>query len=61
MESFFHLMKAELIRGRRYSEEPELRYDLVRYINRFYNSKRLHSGINYNSPVEYEEAVKQTV
>jgi len=54
MESFFHLMKAELIRGRRYSEEPELRYDLVRYINKFYNNKRLHSGIDYNSPVEYE-------
>ena len=54
MESFFHSMKAELIRGRRYSIESELRYDLVRYINQFYNNKRLHSGIEYNSPVEYE-------
>lgn len=54
MESFFHSMKAELIRGKDYSKEPELRYDLIRYINQFYNSKRLHSGIDYNSPVEYE-------
>lgn len=54
MESFFHSMKAELIRGRRYLKEAELRYDLVRYINQFYNNKRLHSGIEYNSPVEYE-------
>ena len=54
MESFFHSMKAELIRGRRYLIETELRYDLVRYINQFYNNKRLHSGIEYNSPVEYE-------
>lgn len=54
MESFLHSMKAELIRGRRYLIETELRYDLVRYINQFYNNKRLHSGIEYNSPVEYE-------
>ena len=54
MESFFHSMKAEIIRGNRYSSEAELRYDLVKYINHFYNIKRLHSGIDYNSPVEYE-------
>jgi transposase InsO family protein len=55
MESFFHSMKAELIRGRSYKTEGELRYALVRYINHFYNQKRLHSGIGYHSPVEYEQ------
>ena len=54
MESFFHSMKAELIRGNRYSNEADLRYDLVKYINQFYNKKRLHSGIDYKTPVEYE-------
>ena len=59
MESFFHSMKAELIRGRHYKTEPELRYALQKYINRFYNTKRLHSGIGYNSPIEYEQLTAQ--
>jgi transposase InsO family protein len=54
MESYFHSMKAELIRGRRYETEGELRSDLRHYINHFYNTKRLHSGIGYCSPIEYE-------
>ena len=55
MESFFHSMEAELIRGIRYVSESQLRYDLVKYINQFYNKKRLHSGIEYHSPIEYEQ------
>ena len=55
MESFFHSMKAELIRGIRYVSESQLRYDLAKYINQFYNKKRLHSGIEYHSPIEYEQ------
>ncbi|MEP4546670.1 MAG: IS3 family transposase, partial [Saccharospirillum sp.] len=30
---------------------------LGRYINKFYNAVRLHSGIGYCSPVEYERMV----
>jgi len=55
MESYFHSMKAELIRGIRYVTEGQLRYDLMKYINQFYNKKRLHSGIGYHSPIEYEQ------
>ncbi len=55
MESFFHSMKAELIRGRRYVKDAQLRYDLKKYIQQFYNKKRLHSGIDYHSPIEYEQ------
>jgi transposase InsO family protein len=55
MESFFHSMKGELIRGRHYKSEDNLRYALINYINHFYNQKRLHSGIGYHSPVEYEQ------
>ena len=55
MESFFHSLKGELIRGNRYNTMDELRYDISRYINQFYNAKRLHSGIGYHSPIEYEQ------
>jgi len=54
MESFFHSMKAELIRNTTYHKPEDLKYALARYINDYYNRKRLHSGINYCSPVEYE-------
>jgi len=55
MESFFHSLKCELIRGNRYNTMDELRSELSRYINQFYNTRRLHSGIAYHSPIEYEQ------
>lgn len=54
MESFFHSLKAELIRGNIYNTLGELRAALSAYINKFYNSIRLHSGLDYMSPIEYE-------
>jgi transposase InsO family protein len=57
MESFFHSLKAELIRGRKYKTGNELRASLSSYINHFYNTKRLHSGSGYHSPIEYEKLI----
>ena len=54
MESFYHSLKAELIRGSIFTSAEELRSALGKYIHRFYNSVRLHSGIGYCSPIEYE-------
>lgn len=55
MESFYHSLKGELVRGRTFRNEEALRTALASYINRFYNRERLHSGIGYMSPVEYEK------
>ncbi len=55
MESFFHSLKAELIRGTIYHKAIELRRALSTYINQFYNRVRLHSGLDYESPIEYEQ------
>lgn len=57
MESFFHSLKAELIRGRKYMTRRELRASLNSYINHFYNTKRIHSGIGYHSPIQYEKLI----
>ena len=57
MESFYHSLKTELIRGSKYDSIKELRCALNNYINRFYNHNRMHSGIEYRSPVEYEGCV----
>lgn len=53
MESFFHTMKTEWIRGRTFASVAELEAALTAYI-RFYNHHRLHSGIDYHTPEEYE-------
>ncbi len=57
MESFFHTLKAELIRGTMFENESELRYALNSYINQFYNHKNMHSEIEYMSPSVYEKRV----
>ena len=54
MESFFHSMKAEVIRGNVFKSDAQLRGTLGNYINKYYNATRMHSGINYCSPIEYE-------
>lgn len=54
MESFFHSLKGELIRGTDFKSDASLRAGLANYINGFYNTTRLHSSINYLSPIEYE-------
>ena len=53
MESFHHSLKADLIHGRRFQTVTELRQHLHRYL-RFYNYRRLHSALSYQSPVDYE-------
>ena len=57
MESFFHSMKAEVIRGNVFTSDKELRGTLGSYINKYYNAVRMHSGISYCSPIEYEALV----
>ena len=52
-ESFFHTLKAELTRGVRFLTPHALRTHLQRYI-RYYNTVRLHSSLNYRSPLAFE-------
>ena len=55
MESFYHSLKAELIRGTVFNGVKAMRKALARYINRFYNTARLHSALDYLSPIQYEQ------
>lgn len=59
MGSFYHSLKDELIRGRVFQFMPELRYALNGYINHFYNHKRLHLGVGYQTPVGYEKRMHE--
>lgn len=53
MESFFHTLKGELIRGRNIGTAAELKQLVKGYIIHFYNKRRLHSTLNYCSPPEF--------
>jgi len=54
MESFYHSLKGEMVRGRVFKNTGELRSALSSYIDGFYNRSRLHSGIGYTNPIDYE-------
>lgn len=54
MESFFHTLKVERVHHRVYATRDDARRDLFAYIEGFYNSRRLHSGIGYRSPADME-------
>ena len=55
-ESFFHSLKAELTRGAHFATDHALHAALAPYI-RYYNTVRLHSGLNYQSPLAFEHSV----
>jgi transposase InsO family protein len=61
MESFFGTLKSELIHRRRYRTKAEARNDIFRYLETFYNRRRLHSTLGYLSPDAYEQAYAQQV
>ena len=53
-ESFFGTLKREHANRRRWATCADARRDLIRWIEGWYNQRRLHSTIDYNSPVEFE-------
>lgn len=58
-ESFFGALKNERVSRVSYRTREEARRDIVRYIEFWYNLKRLHSAVGYRSPrevhTEFEE------
>jgi putative transposase len=59
MESFFHTLKTELIYFRKYQSIEEARLDIFSYIYTFYNQKRRHSTLKYQTPNQLESNYKQ--
>ncbi len=55
-ESFMKTLKQEEIHCRRYGTVEELRRNLERFIDQYYNQRRLHSALEYRSPAEFEGA-----
>lgn len=51
-ESFFAALKNERVHRTVYPTRAHARADIARYIEFWYNTKRLHSGLGYKSPQE---------
>jgi transposase InsO family protein len=58
-ESFFASLKLELIDRRSWATRSQVRLAVFDYIERFYNRRRLHSSLDYLTPVEYEAKIHQ--
>jgi transposase InsO family protein len=54
MESFWSTLKTELVHQTHYATREEARQSIFEYIEVFYNRKRLHSSIGYQSPESFE-------
>ena len=51
-ESFFAALKNELVYRTAYPTRAHARADITRYIEFWYNTNRLHSGLQYRTPQE---------
>lgn len=54
VESFFRTLKVELIYGRKFATRAEAASAIFEYIEVWYNRRRLHSSLAYQTPTEYE-------
>jgi transposase InsO family protein len=54
MESFFATLKKELIHRKDYQTRRQAKSSIFEYIEGFYNPLRIHSTLQYYSPVGYE-------
>ena len=59
-ESFLATLECELIYRRRWPTKAQARLDIFSWIESWYNPQRLHSGLGYLSPAEFERRRKHT-
>ncbi len=53
MESFFHTLKIEAIYGVTFKTRKEAQLALFDYIEVFYNRKRIHSSLGFQTPSNF--------
>ncbi|WP_250866622.1 IS3 family transposase, partial [Caballeronia sp. INSB1] len=54
MESFFKTLKVERIYRVHYETRAQARLDIVDWIEGYHNRERLHTSIDFCTPVDYE-------
>ena len=59
MESFWGLLKTELVHRRRYATHAEAICDITEYIEIFYNRQRRQAALGYLSPVAFAQKLQK--
>ena len=59
MESFYRTIKRELISDGNYWGIDDVKAAVFKYIETYYNTKRMHSSLGYVSPQDYERMLAQ--
>lgn len=54
MESFYRTLKRELVQDAHYDDPEQARQDIFKYIELYYNTKRIHSAIGWLIPTQFE-------
>ena len=54
VESFFRTLKAELVNGSKWHTRREASVALVQFIEVWYNRKRRHQALGYQTPAQFE-------
>ena len=54
-ERFMKTLKQEEIRCSQYQDIDDLRANVSHFLNHYYNAKRLHSALGYQSPDQFEQ------
>ena len=57
MESFYRTIKRELVQDAHYGNSEQARQDIFRYIELYYNTKRIHSALGWLSPTQFEAQI----
>jgi putative transposase len=57
MESFWSTLKTEWLHEKQFPTHHQARLAIFDYIETFYNPKRLHSALGYQSPVDFERII----
>jgi putative transposase len=59
-ERFMKTLKQEEIRCRQYRDIEDIRTNIDAFIDRYYNTSRLHSALGYLSPEEFEKRAAES-
>ena len=60
MESFWSTLKTKLVHHERYATRAQARQSIFEYIEVFYNRKRLHSSLGYQSSETFEASLNES-
>lgn len=56
-ESFFKTLKRELVKEKGYATRDDAKQEVFKYIELYYNTRRMHSSLGYRAPSDLERVI----